>query len=39
MGYLLDGQWKEGWYDTASTGGEFVRLRHIECRQVLFGER
>jgi putative glutathione S-transferase len=25
MGYLLDGQWKDGWYDTASTGGEFVR--------------
>ena len=25
MGYLLDGQWKDGWYDTAATGGEFVR--------------
>lgn len=25
MGYLLDGVWKDGWYDTARTGGEFVR--------------
>jgi putative glutathione S-transferase len=25
MGYLLDGQWKDGWYDTGRTGGDFVR--------------
>jgi putative glutathione S-transferase len=25
MGYLLDGAWKDGWYDTKGTGGEFVR--------------
>jgi putative glutathione S-transferase len=25
MGYLLDGVWKDGWYDTRATGGEFVR--------------
>ena len=25
MGYLLNGEWREGWYDTAKTGGEFVR--------------
>ena len=25
MGYLLDGVWKDGWYDTKGTGGEFVR--------------
>jgi len=25
MGYLLNGAWQEGWYDTARTGGEFVR--------------
>jgi putative glutathione S-transferase len=25
MGYLLKGVWHDGWYDTASTGGEFVR--------------
>lgn len=25
MGYLLDGAWHEGWYDTRATGGEFVR--------------
>ena len=25
MGYLLDGVWKDGWYDTARTGGEFLR--------------
>jgi len=25
MGYLLNGQWKDGWYDTRSSGGAFVR--------------
>jgi glutathionyl-hydroquinone reductase len=25
MGYLLDGLWKDGWYDTRRTGGDFVR--------------
>lgn len=25
MGYLLEGVWKDGWYDTARTGGDFVR--------------
>jgi putative glutathione S-transferase len=25
MGLLVDGQWKDRWYDTASTGGRFVR--------------
>jgi putative glutathione S-transferase len=25
MGYLLDGVWNDGWYDTARTAGEFVR--------------
>src|SRR5258706_13235755 len=25
MGYLLDGVWKDGWYDTGRTGGNFVR--------------
>lgn len=25
MGYLLNGVWKDGWYETASTAGEFVR--------------
>lgn len=25
MGLLVDGKWKEGWYDTASTGGRFER--------------
>lgn len=25
MGYLLDGLWKDGWYDTGRTGGNFVR--------------
>lgn len=24
-GYLLDGRWHTGWYDTRKTGGEFVR--------------
>ena len=26
-GYLDNGQWREGWYDTAATKGEFVRSR------------
>ncbi len=25
MGQLVNGHWKQGWYDTGSTGGEFVR--------------
>lgn len=25
MGYLLDGKWQDGWYDTRRTGGDFVR--------------
>jgi glutathionyl-hydroquinone reductase len=25
MGYLLNGKWHDGWYDTSATGGEFVR--------------
>ncbi|MDR5818372.1 MULTISPECIES: glutathione S-transferase family protein [unclassified Caballeronia] len=25
MGLLVDGKWQDGWYDTASTGGRFVR--------------
>lgn len=25
MGYLLKGVWHDGWYDTAKSGGEFVR--------------
>ena len=25
MGYLLDGVWNDGWYDTKGSGGEFVR--------------
>ena len=25
MGYLLNGAWRDGWYDTANTGGEFIR--------------
>jgi len=29
-GYLLDGQWHEGWYDTAATAGEF------KCTQAIF---
>lgn len=25
MGLLVDGKWVDQWYDTASTGGKFVR--------------
>jgi putative glutathione S-transferase len=24
-GYLLEGAWRAGWYDTRKTGGEFQR--------------
>jgi putative glutathione S-transferase len=27
MGLLIDGQWRDRWYDTASTGGRFERQR------------
>lgn len=25
MGYLIKGEWHEGWYDTSKTAGEFIR--------------
>ena len=25
MGLLVDGQWRDEWYDTKKTGGKFVR--------------
>ena len=25
MGMLVDGEWRDVWYDTASTGGRFER--------------
>ena len=25
MGYLLNGVWQDGWYDSEKTGGEFIR--------------
>jgi putative glutathione S-transferase len=25
MGYLADGAWHDGWYDTGASGGEFIR--------------
>ena len=25
MGLLVDGKWQDRWYDTADTGGRFVR--------------
>lgn len=25
MGYFIQGEWHEGWYDTRKTGGEFIR--------------
>lgn len=25
MGYLIKGEWREGWYDTSKTAGEFIR--------------
>jgi len=29
MGYLLKGEWHDGWYETAKTGGEFVRPESV----------
>ena len=34
-GYLLDGQWHEGWYDTAATAGEFMRAQAIFRNMVI----
>jgi len=28
-GYLDNGQWHEGWYNTELTGGEFVRTQSV----------
>jgi putative glutathione S-transferase len=25
MGYLKNGQWHDGWYDTSKTAGEYIR--------------
>jgi putative glutathione S-transferase len=25
MGMLIDGEWRDVWYDTSATGGRFVR--------------
>jgi putative glutathione S-transferase len=33
-GYLLNGQWHEGWYDTVKTSGEFVRHESVFRRWV-----
>ena len=33
-GYLLDEQWHEGWYDTATMAGEFKRGQAIFCNAV-----
>jgi putative glutathione S-transferase len=27
MGMLVDGEWRDVWYDTLSTGGRFVRQK------------
>ena len=34
MGYLRDGVWNDGWYDTSKSGGEFVRPETKFRRQV-----
>ena len=33
-GYLLNGQWEQGWYDTRNTSGEFVRHESVFRRWV-----
>ncbi|MEO6574297.1 MAG: glutathione S-transferase family protein [Polyangiaceae bacterium] len=38
MGLLVDGEWKDVWYDTASTGGSFVR-KDASFREVVSRER
>ncbi len=37
MGMLVDGEWKDVWYDTASTGGRFVR-KDASFRDVVTSE-
>ena len=33
MGLLVNGEWKDQWYDTSKTGGKFVRINHnLEIR-------
>ncbi len=39
MGYLENGLWHEGWYDTAKTGGQFVRERSRFRRWVTADDR
>ncbi|MEZ4380031.1 MAG: glutathione S-transferase family protein [Nannocystaceae bacterium] len=34
MGLLVDGEWRDGWYDTAKTGGRFVRTESTFRRWV-----
>src|SRR5690349_9174932 len=34
MGYLQNGVWHDGWYDTAKTGGEFVRTESSFRNQI-----
>ena len=29
MGLLIEGRWKDRWYDTESTGGRFVRQEDL----------
>ena len=38
-GYLLDGQWHEGWYDTAATAVEFKRIQAIFSSMVIEGAK
>ena len=34
-GYLLNGRWEQGWYDTRKTSGEFVRHESAFRRWVM----
>jgi glutathionyl-hydroquinone reductase len=36
MGLLVNGQWRDQWYDTASSGGRFLR-KESAYRSAIFG--
>ena len=38
MGYLLNGVWQDGWYDSAKTGGEFIQPE-AAFRDCIVGKR
>ena len=38
MGLLVNGEWKDQWYDTSKTGGKFVRSKSQFENQIINDE-